>query len=325
MSSAFHFQELTPDTILDAIESVGIYPETGLIPLNSFENRVYQFRCDRAQRYVTKSYRPERWSDDQILEEHAFAAELADAELPVAVPVAIDGKTLFEFKGFRFALFPSLGGRPFEMDNLDQLEAIGHLLGRMHQVGRVAPFSEREHIGPHFARRALTVLEESTLVPGHLHAELLSAAKTLTQAIEQHWFEAKPLRLHGDLHPGNILWMPDGPGVVDLDDAVTGPAIQDLWMMLSGDDNDRRLQLDTLLLAYEEFSDFDHRELKLIEPLRGIRMLHHMAWVLRRWDDPAFPQHFPWFEDESFWQRQCRELMQQCQLIAAPPLSLQPF
>ncbi|QYJ75077.1 serine/threonine protein kinase [Shewanella sp. FJAT-52076] len=325
MSPAFHFQTLTPDTILDAIESVGIYPETGLTPLNSFENRVYQFRCDRANRYVAKFYRPERWTDKQILEEHAFAFELGEAEVPLAAPVVIEGQSLFHFEGFRFALFPSIGGRQFEMDNLDQLEAVGHFIGRLHQVGKAGHFSERETLSSAMANDALQVLMASPHVPHSLMADFAAAGQALVSAIESAWIKTDTLRLHGDLHPGNILWTPDGPGFVDLDDARSGPAVQDLWMMLAGDDNERRLQLDTLLGAYEEFCDFDTRELALIEPLRGLRMLSHMAWISRRWDDPAFPMYFPWFAEDAYWQRQIRDMQAQVAQIAEPPLSLQPF
>lgn len=325
MSAAFHFHSLTPDTILDAIESVGIYPETGLTPLNSFENRVYQFRCDRGNRYVTKFYRPERWTDAQIAEEHGFAFELADAEVPLAAPVLIDGKSLFHFNGFRFALFPSIGGRPFEMDNLDQLEAVGHFIGRLHQVGKGGQFAARETLTAAMAAEALAELLSSSHVPEALRADFAAAGQALVQAIEQAWIETTSLRLHGDLHPGNILWTPDGPGFVDLDDARSGPAVQDLWMMLAGDDNERRMQLDTLLGAYEEFCDFDMKELALIEPLRGLRMLSHMAWIGRRWQDPAFPMYFPWFADEAYWLRQIRDMQAQVQQIGLPPLTLQPF
>ncbi|WP_338590401.1 serine/threonine protein kinase [Shewanella khirikhana] len=325
MSAAFHFHSLTPDTILDAIESVGIYPETGLTPLNSFENRVYQFRCDRGNRYVAKFYRPERWTDAQIAEEHGFAFELADAEVPLAAPVLIDGKSLFHFNGFRFALFPSIGGRPFEMDNLDQLEAVGHFIGRLHQLGKGGQFAARETLSAAMAAEALAELLSSSHVPETLRADFAAAGQTLVQAIEQAWVETTSLRLHGDLHPGNILWTPDGPGFVDLDDARSGPAVQDLWMMLAGDDNERRMQLDTLLGAYEEFCDFDMKELALIEPLRGLRMLSHMAWISRRWQDPAFPMHFPWFADEAYWQRQIRDMQAQVAQIGLPPLTLQPF
>jgi len=324
--AAFHFQALTPDLILDAVESLGIFPETGLLALNSYENRVYQFRSDRGQRYVAKFYRPERWTDAQILEEHSFALELAEAEVPLAVPLNIDGQSLHHFGGFRFALFPSIGGRGFEVDNLEQLEAVGHFIGRLHQVGKSKPFASREALTVKgFADDSLDWLKQSGHVPGYLEQAFFTVAEQLLRALKSRWFDAASLRLHGDLHPGNILWTPDGPGFVDLDDARSGPAIQDLWMMLNGDRNQRLLQLETLLEAYEEFCSFDTRELALIEPLRALRMLHHTAWLSRRWADPAFPMHFPWFADDKYWEQQILAFKEQLANLDEPVLSLIPY
>ncbi|WP_417763383.1 serine/threonine protein kinase [Shewanella sp.] len=327
-SSAFHFAGLTPDLILTAIESVGIYPETGLIALNSYENRVYQFRCDRGNRYVVKFYRPERWSKAQILEEHQFAAELLAEEFPIAAPVVIDGATLHEYQGYLFTLFPSMGGRQFEVDNLEQLFEVGQFIGRMHQYAKGSRFSQRRSLTPTtFGAESLTVLQQSSLIPAQWREQVLSSATELVQAIEQQWHKLTPsvMRLHGDLHIGNILWTPDGPGFVDLDDACNGPAVQDLWMMLSGEREQQQAQLAELVEGYQEFCDFHPAELRLIEPLRGLRMLHYNAWLCRRWDDPAFPQHFPWFAEPQYWQQQYQSFTEQLQQLSQPPLSLIPY
>lgn len=327
-NSAFHFAGLTPDLILTAIESVGIYPETGLTALNSYENRVYQFRCDRGNRYVVKFYRPERWSKAQILEEHQFAAELLAEEFPIAAPVVIDGATLHEYQGYLFTLFPSIGGRQFEVDNLDQLFEVGQFIGRMHQYAKGSRFSQRRSLTPTtFGSESLAVLQQSDLLPAQWREQVLSSATALAQAIEQQWHKSTPsvMRLHGDLHIGNILWTPDGPGFVDLDDACNGPAVQDLWMMLSGERDQQQAQLAELVEGYQEFCDFHPAELKLIEPLRGLRMLHYNAWLCRRWDDPAFPQHFPWFAEPQYWQQQYQSFTEQLQRLSQPPLSLIPY
>ncbi|WP_025821226.1 serine/threonine protein kinase [Shewanella marina] len=324
-ASGFHFQSLTPDLILDAIESLQIYPETGLLALNSYENRVYQFRCDRGQRYVVKFYRPERWTDAQIIEEHQFALDLLSEEIPVAAPLAIDGQTLHHYQGYRFTLFPSIGGRSFEVDNLDQLEAVGRFIGRIHQWAGSKPFQYRESLTPqNMGRDSVAWLRESGHVPESLQLPYFTVVEQVLALVEQQWQQvnAPMIRLHGDLHPGNILWTPDGPGFVDLDDAKMGPQIQDLWMMLAGDHNEQRLQLDVLLEAYEEFCEFDTRQLALIEPLRALRMIQQTAWVSRRWQDPAFPMSFPWFGQEQYWEQQILAFKEQLSTLQAPPITL---
>lgn len=324
-TAAFHYRDLSPELILDAIESLAIYPETGLTPLNSYENRVYQFRCDRGQRYVVKFYRPERWTDAQIVEEHEFTFELAEAEIPIAAPVVLDGRSLHHFKEWRFALFPSIGGRSFEVDNLDQIEGAGQFIGRLHQYSRGSLFKQRLNLTPTtLGTPALEQLQRTELIPNALREHLLEAALSLFSELQRRWqgIEYQSMRLHGDLHPGNILWTPNGPGFVDLDDACNGPAVQDLWMMLSGDRQQQTLQLEVLLEAYEAFSNFDTKELQLIEPLRALRMLHYNAWLAKRWDDPAFPRHFPWFATEEYWQQQLQAFKEQQQRLDEPPLSL---
>ncbi|MDB0034711.1 serine/threonine protein kinase [bacterium] len=325
--SGFHYQALTPDLILDAIESVGIYPETGLLPLNSYENRVYQFRCDSSIRYVVKFYRPQRWSNIQIQEEHDFSQALFDEEIPVATPVIINGRSLHEYKGFRFALFPSLGGRSFEVDNLEHLEATGRFIGRIHQFSQQKTFTHRDLVNPQvLGDESLLWLKGSGHVPSSLALPYFTIVEQVLDKSKEIWCKQNPkqIRLHGDLHPGNILWTPNGPGFVDLDDARTGPAIQDLWMMITGDRPQKLLQLEILLEAYEEFCDFDTKELQLIEPLRAMRMLHYNAWLSRRWEDPAFPMNFPWYGEEKYWEGQILSFKEQLAVLNEPPLTLLP-
>lgn len=325
--AGFHYQALTPDLILDAIESLEIYPETGLLPLNSYENRVYQFRCDNGVRYVVKFYRPERWSNEQIQEEHDFSQALFDEEVPVATPVIIGGRSLHEYQGFRFALFPSIGGRSFEVDNLEQLEATGRFIGRIHQFSRQGSFQHRDLVNPQvLGDESLLWLKESGHVPSSLVLPYFTIVEQVLDKSKEIWSQQNPrqIRLHGDLHPGNILWTPDGPGFVDLDDARTGPAIQDLWMMITGDKPQKLLQLEILLEAYEEFCEFDSKELKLIEPLRAMRMLHYNAWLSRRWEDPAFPMNFPWYGEEKYWEQQILSFKEQLAVLDEPALSLIP-
>ncbi|MFL7010161.1 serine/threonine protein kinase [Enterovibrio norvegicus] len=326
MSDAqFSFEHLTPDTLIDALESVGVRPESGLLALNSYENRVYQFQDEDRKRFVTKFYRPQRWSNAQILEEHQFTKELEESEIPVAVPIEIDGTTLFEHAGYRFALFPSVGGRTFEVDNWDQLEMVGRFMGRIHQVGSRASFTDRPTIGlDEYLYQPRKVLENSEFIPMHLENAFFSDLDRLITVLESRWTtDWQPIRLHGDCHPSNILWR-DGPMFVDLDDSRNGPAIQDIWMMLNGDRHDRLAQLDTITKAYEEFHDFPHHQLQLIEPLRGLRMVHYMAWLAKRWQDPAFPRAFPWFAEAKYWENQVLAFKEQLAALEETPLSLSP-
>ncbi len=327
-NAKFDYQALTPDLILDAIESIGIFPESGLLALNSYENRVYHFRCDDGKKYVVKFYRPERWSNEQIIEEHTFSYEIAEAEVPLALPLTINNQTLHTFKGFRFALFPSMGGRSFEVDNLEQLESVGHFIGRLHQCGKHKNFDYRPAYTPQtLGDESIAWLKQSGHIPSSLETAFFTITEQVLDKSKSIWNKQSPaeFRLHGDLHPGNILWTPDGPGFVDLDDARSGPAIQDLWMMLTGDRAQRLVQLEILLEAYEEFCDFDTKELALIEPLRAMRMLYYNAWISRRWNDPAFPMHFPWFNSERYWEEQILAFKEQLAALNEEPLSLVPY
>jgi Ser/Thr protein kinase RdoA (MazF antagonist) len=320
----FDFSGLGPDLILDAIESLEIRVEYGLLALNSYENRVYQFMAEDKRRYVVKFYRPQRWTELQINEEHQFSLELASHEIPVVAPLMSNGRTLHDYKGYYFALFPSVGARQFEVDNLEQLEWMGRFIGRIHSVSKSAKFEHRPTLTvEEFLIEPLSQLKNNELIPDYLHSSFFAILEPVVKKASE-LYRATPtdnIRLHGDCHPGNILWR-DGPTFVDLDDCRNGPAIQDLWMMLSGDRQQQTLQLDTLIKAYQEFAEFDKEQLKLIEPLRAIRMVHYMAWLNKRWQDPAFPQAFPWFADGKYWEQQILALKEQLSALQEAPLAL---
>ncbi|WP_428771919.1 serine/threonine protein kinase [Vibrio sp.] len=322
---AFNFAGLTPDFMWYALESIGIRAESGFLPLNSYENRVYQFSDEERQRYVVKFYRPNRWSQAQIQEEHDFALELEQAEIPVVAPVVLQGVSLHQYQGYLFTLFASVGGRQFEVDNLEQLEWVGRYLGRIHQVGQQKTFLHRPTLGlDEYLYQPRTVLQQCDFIPPHLQSAFFNDLNLLIDQLEQSWpASQQTIRLHGDCHPGNIMWR-DGPMFVDLDDARNGPAVQDLWMMLSGDRHEKLTQLDILLEGYQEFCQFDCNQLKLIEPLRGLRMVHYMAWLAKRWQDPAFPLAFPWFNDAKYWENQVLAFKEQIAALAEPPLTLMP-
>ncbi len=320
--SDFDFSGLNPDTILDGIESIGLYPESGLLALNSYENRVYQFLADDRRRYVVKFYRPQRWTNEQILEEHQFALELQAQEIPIVAPSVINEKTLHTIDDYRFAVFPSVGGREFEVDNLDQLEWMGRFIGRIHNVSSTNAFQHRPPLNQttHLDTPVET-LNASSLIPDTLKTAFFAILEPLVNATKDRYIDFANIRLHGDCHPGNILWR-DGPSFVDLDDCRMGPAIQDLWMMLSGDRIQQQIQLDTLIEAYEEFHEFDTAQLALIEPLRAMRMVHYMAWLSDRWQDPAFPKAFPWFGEDKYWEQQILALKEQLAALDEPLLKL---
>ncbi|WP_312671748.1 serine/threonine protein kinase [Pseudescherichia sp.] len=324
--NAFTFQTLHPDTIMDALFEQGIRVDSGLTPLNSYENRVYQFQDEDRRRYVVKFYRPQRWSVAQISEEHQFAHELMNDEVPVAAPLEFNGQTLLTHQGYCYAIFPSLGGRQFEADNLDQMEWVARYLGRLHQTGRKKVFTHRPSIDVNeYLIEPRKLFEQSALIPSGLKAAFLNATDSLIEAVMAQWHTRFDLlRLHGDCHAGNILWR-DGPLFVDLDDARNGPAVQDLWMLLNGDKAERRMQLETIIEAYEEFSEFNTNEIALIEPLRAMRMVYYLAWLIRRWDDPAFPKNFPWLTGEDYWHRQTLTFIEQVKVLQEPPLQLTPM
>jgi Ser/Thr protein kinase RdoA (MazF antagonist) len=334
--SSHPYESLTPDAVLDALAGVGLHGDGRLLGLSSYENRVYQVHLEDAwegnDAVVAKFYRPGRWSDEQILEEHAFAAELMAAEVPAVGPLVLEGKTLHHFGGFAFSVSPRRGGRRPELDDGEVLEWIGRFLARIHTVGGAKPFATRPSLNVQtFAIEPRDWLVAHHGIPLDVQAPWLKACNTAIELIAAavDWDGAggkKPsqyrqIRLHGDCHPGNILWTPDhGPHFVDLDDARTGPAVQDLWMLLSGDRSQRQKQLGALVDGYEQFREFDRAELALIEPLRTLRLIHYSAWLARRWDDPAFPAAFPWFGSSDYWQGQVQMLEEQIEAMAEPPL-----
>lgn len=318
------YEGLDPDTILDAMESAGFVPDGHLLSLNSYENRVLQVGIDQAQPLVAKFYRPDRWSDAAIDEEHGFSQALQSAEIPVVAPLADEhGQTLHRHAGFRFALFPRQGGRAPDLEDPDKLAWIGRLIGRIHQLGAQQPFQQRPSLTPQtFGHDAVRTLLASGRLPDELHSRYLSLVEPLIDAIKQAFAAAPPaeIRLHGDCHPGNLLWTDSGPHFVDMDDCRMGPAVQDLWMLLSGERADMTWQMDAVLEGYRMFRSFDMRELALIEPLRGLRIIHYAAWLASRWGDPAFPQAFPWFGSYQYWEDHFATLQQQSVALQQPPL-----
>ncbi len=336
------FAGLAPDTVLDALDAVGLRGDGRLIQLNSYENRVFQVFLEDGRVLVAKFYRPNRWSDAQILEEHAFANEMAANEIPVAAvwPLEIDagsphadrvvlpGSTLAQIEtphgAYRFSVSARLAGRAPELEDAGTLEWIGRFIGRMHAVGSTHAFVYRQPLTPTtFGRDNRDWLFAANIIPPDAEAGWRQATDEALAAVTTAFDNGsaiRTLRLHGDCHLGNVLWAADGPHFVDLDDAVTGPATQDLWMLLSGERGAMNRQLAAVLEGYESFMDFERRELRLIEPLRTLRMIHHSAWIARRWNDPAFPIAFPWFESPKYWAEQTTRLHQQIDAMAEPPL-----
>jgi Ser/Thr protein kinase RdoA (MazF antagonist) len=324
--AAHPFDTLTPDFLIDAIESQGMLCDGRLFPLNSYENRVYQVGIEEADPIIAKFYRPERWSDKQILEEHQYCLELAAHELPVVPPWQNEaGDSLFEFGNFRFALFTRRGGRAPELGDLDSLFTLGRLLGRIHLVGATRSFTDRPTLDiASYGFRSVETVSKG-FIPASLRESYFSLTTDVLQAVGEKWSNTEgiaTLRVHGDCHIGNILWRDDTPHFVDFDDARNAPAIQDLWMLLSGGRSEQIAQMSEIVEGYNEFYDFNPRALNLIEPLRTLRILHHTAWLASRWDDPAFPRAFPWFNTERFWGEHILELREQYAALAEPPLML---
>jgi Ser/Thr protein kinase RdoA (MazF antagonist) len=322
------YQRLTPDLALDALDGVGLHGDGRLLALNSFENRVFQFGIEDAPPVVAKFYRPERWSDAAILEEHAFAAELAAREIPAVPPLRLKGTTLHHHAGFRFAVFPRQGGRPPELDQPGVLEWLGRFLGRIHAVGGLEPFRHRPPLDiASFGEEPRDWLLAHDFIPFELRDVWAGVAAQALDGVRRCFERAgtvRNLRLHGDCHMGNVLWTEDGetrgPHFVDFDDARSGPAVQDIWMLLSGERDERTRQLHDILAGYEDFAEFDTRELHLVEGLRTLRLIHYSAWIARRWSDPAFPLAFPWFEKPRYWEERILELREQIALMDEAPL-----
>jgi len=322
------YDQLAPDTVLDALTAAGLSGDGRLLALNSYENRVYLAHLDDGSAVVLKFYRPQRWSDAQIEEEHAFAEALAADEVPVVAPLRLQGRTLHHHAGFAYSISPRRGGRRPELDDPAVLEWIGRFLARLHGVGATHPFAQRPALDADtFGSEPLAWLLAHDGLPLEMRARWQAAAEAAVALARQRLAEvpARVLRLHGDCHPGNILWTPEGvagagPHFVDLDDARSGPAVQDLWMLLSGDRGQQQAQLGALLDGYEQVRDFDRRELALIEPLRTLRLLHYSVWLARRWHDPIFPPNFPWFGTPAYWQEQTQQLWDQVEAMQAPAL-----
>lgn len=325
-SSPPPYEALTPERVLDAVDSLGFRSDGRFLALNSYENRVYQVNLEDQAPLVAKFYRPNRWSREAILEEHEFALELAAREIPVVAPLCIQERSLFEYEGYLFAVFPRRGGRAPDLENPERREWLGRFLGRIHAVGAARPFQARPRLSiADFGAEPSTWLLREGWIPDYLAESYRSLIADLLERIQAAFERAdrvRYIRCHGDCHPGNILWTDDGPHFVDLDDCRMAPAIQDLWMLLSGDRAEQSLQLSDILAGYEEFHEFDPRELHLLEALRSLRMIHYAAWLARRWHDPAFPQAFPWFAEPRYWEEHILSLREQAALLDEPPLPI---
>lgn len=324
------YDALTPECLLDAVESTGLKCDGRISALNSFENRVYQVWLDGSESIVAKVYRPQRWSRAAILEEHEYALALADAELPVVAPLVLNGRTLHDHAGFMLALYPRQGGRTPEFEDEETLRWLGRFIARIHAVGALRDFEHRPEIGwDEFGEAPVRYVLEHHFVPDDLRVAYETTARDVLARVKQRWQAAggfATLRLHGDCHAGNILWTdvnPGGPHFVDLDDARMGPAVQDIWMWLTGGRDEQQRQLAAIVAGYREFYDFDPRELALIEPLRTLRILHYAGWLARRWGDPAFPRSFPFFNTQRYWQDHILALREQAAALDEPPLELE--
>jgi len=311
------FAALTPDAVLDAAEAAGLEPDGHVFALNSYENRVYRLGRTDAAPVVVKFYRAGRWSDEQILEEHAFACELAAAEIPVVAPLTLGNTTLYHGPGLRMAAFPLQPGGAPDLDQPEARELLGRTLGRIHAIGALRTFAHRPSLaGERLGTRARVTVLASGQLPQHMRESYARiSAELLVQIDAADVAAERRIRLHGDCHLGNILWQPSGPVFVDLDDCLNGPAIQDLWMFLAGNPDEQRRQWVELLAGYERFASFDHGQLRLVEVLRAVRMLNHAAWIAERWADPAFPRAFPWFGEARFWEQHVNDLAEQASVL----------
>lgn len=320
MSTNTPYATLSPDTILDAVESLDLLCSGSLTALNSYENRVYQVGIEDAPPIIAKFYRPGRWSDEAIIEEHQFSLELASHEIPVIAPIEIKGATLHTHNDFRFALFPRKGGHALEVDNMSQLEQVGRFIGRIHAVGSCRPFQHRITINANtYGREPYQYLLEHDFIPAELRQNFCSTTETILDIVGEQLNESTDtsiIRLHGDCHAGNILVNDAILHIVDLDDCLMGPAVQDIWMMLSGSKAENKIQLKHILDGYYEFHDFNLRELHLVEALRTLRMINYSGWLAKRWEDPAFPTSFPWFNTPRYWQDQLQHLREQAHLLS---------
>jgi Ser/Thr protein kinase RdoA (MazF antagonist) len=319
------YLQLRPDDIINAVEAAGFAPDGRLLALNSYENRVYQVGLEDGDHVVCKFYRPNRWSDDAILEEHEFCEELAERDIPVLAPLCTNETTLHHINEFRFAVFERKGGRAPELDNMALLLQLGRLVARIHQVGELYDFTDRPSLGiDNFGVASQAYLLENGFIPRELEPAYSSICSDLLTSVEACYERAghvRNIRLHGDFHPGNVLAQGDQLHIVDLDDTRMGPAVQDLWMFLSGDSIEQTPQLHELLEGYTQFRAFDAQELNLIEALRTLRIMHYAAWLARRWEDPAFKAAFPWFNSQRYWDEHVLALREQAALMQEHPLT----
>jgi Ser/Thr protein kinase RdoA (MazF antagonist) len=320
------YADLSPDRLLDAVEDLGFVPDGRLLALNSYENRVYQIGIADGPPLIAKFYRPGRWSDEAILEEHAFTLELAEREIPAVPPLVVAGRTLHASAGHRFALTPRRGGRAPELGDPRVLEWIGRFIGRIHALGAARPFHHRPALDiASFGEEPRAYLLSAGWIPADLEEAYRTVSAHALEGVRDCFARAggiRLLRLHGDCHAGNMLWTDEGPHFVDFDDSRTGPAVQDLWMLLSGDRAEMSAQLLHVLAGYGDFGDFDPRELHLVEALRTLRLIHYSAWIARRWNDPAFPAAFTWFGTQRYWQDRVLELREQIAAMEEGPLSV---
>ncbi|WP_094752681.1 serine/threonine protein kinase [Psychromonas sp. CD1] len=323
----FSYLSLTPDRQLDALASISIYPQTGLIALNSYENRVYLFTDENNIRYVVKFYRPQRWSKNQLLEDHHFSLSLKEQGCLIAEPLTINKQTLFLFDGYYFSLFTALSARNMEVDNIEQLYDVGIALGKMHRIGSHQTFIYREDLNvENMLIKPIQALQSCTVIPNSIRAPLFNCMHKIEKVVSEHFSQKtyKNIRLHGDCHCGNIMNHQQEIYFVDFDDCKMGPAIQDIWMLLHGSRQDKRLQLNMLLDGYQEEFEFDSSELTLIELLRSMRIINYVSWINKRWQDPSFVMNFPWFKTEQYWKDLLQSLQQQLINMQEPALSLQP-
>ncbi len=327
------YSGLNPDAVINAVESKGFLSDARVLALNSYENRVYQVGIEDEAPLIAKFYRPGRWTNEQILEEHIFSQELHELEIPAVPPIYLtdpsstEQQSLFQYKGYRFSLYKRRGGRAPELTDLDQLHWLGKLMGRIHAIGRIKSFQSRPTLSiESFITRPYNYILEHNFMPPLFIGSYKAIVADILHHVENNYQKFPPnlIRLHGDCHPGNILWTDNGPHFVDFDDSRNGPAIQDLWMLLSGERNEQEKQLREILEGYEEFCDFDATELNLIESLRSMRIIHYAGWLAKRWADPAFPRAFPWFNTEQFWGEHILQLKEQLAILQEPPLQIYP-
>ncbi len=323
--NAHPFDRLTPDFILNAVDHYGYVSDGRILALNSYENRVYQIGIENNEPIIAKFYRPERWSDEQILEEHKLCAELIDQELPVVPPLEINNETLFQYGDFRLAMYPRKGGHAPELDNLENLYTMGRFLGRMHTVGARTAFQCRPTITcKHYGHESAALIEEK-FIPDHIRLSYQAVVAEILKLIDEIYCDeniSEHIRVHGDCHVGNILWRDDAPHFIDFDDSRMAPAIQDVWMLLSGDRVRQTAQLNEIADGYNEFSEFPLQQIKYIESLRTLRIMYFSAWIAKRWDDPAFPRAFPWFNTTQYWEQHILDLREQLGELNEPALTI---